>query len=193
MRFPVVSKDAVVQGIYLAARRNLSKAAKSKGETPDEKADHRFAEMLAFQSPPRANTDREFFDGMGTLADQFGKDVDGLNSAVAGARSHGYEPNPHDVYLPTIAQFEGDPLAFVPATGGRGHIKKVCEMRGVSCRGAVTVEGRQPESDPLGTPYLADDLVIEEVAKAAKTDPNITKASKNELRQEMTNKFAPKG
>lgn len=174
-------------------RKNLRKEAKSKGKQPDDVSDHRFAEMLALRSPPGLNgTDSAFFEGMGTLEQQFGKDKESLRETIAAAKRHGYTPNPRDVYLPTLAAFEGDPLAFVPPTGGRGHIKKVSEMRGWESRGAVTVKGRQPEKDPLEGPRLAEDLVQPEIKAIRAKDPKARKVADSELRQEVINKHAPK-
>ena len=61
MTHQVVSDNIHIQAAYEWLR--------NKGET------HRMAEMLAFQEAPRANTDREFFEGLGTLDKQF--DYDG--------------------------------------------------------------------------------------------------------------------
>jgi len=112
----------------------------------------RLAEMLALRQAPRCMTDSVFFSSVGTLDKQFGNDTESLNRTVSIAKKHGYTPNPNDYYNASLANFVGDPKAFIPATGGRGHIQKVCEERGTACSGAVTVKARQPDSDPLDNP-----------------------------------------
>lgn len=133
----IVSDNPLTQAFYEEMR--------SRGES------HNMAELLALRQFPGTMTDREFFEGQGTLADQFKGDEAMLNTIIERARSKGYNPNPNDVYVSALANDVGDPLAFVPPTGGRGHIQKVCEKRGTSCHGAVEVKGRQPENDPRET------------------------------------------
>ena len=108
----------------------------------------RLKAMLDAQSPPRSMTDVELFADVGTLDKQYRGEEQYLDSIVAGARKHGFNPNPHDFYMGNMARFVGDPEAFVPPTGGRGHIRKVCEQRGIPSSGAVNLAGREPEVDP---------------------------------------------
>lgn len=144
----------------------------------------RFAEMLALRSPPRAKSDRELFEGLGTLDKQFGGNDTQIDSVVAAARARGYEPNPNDVYMPTLADGLGDPLAFVPATGGRGHIKKVCEMRGTSCHGLVEVEGRPLEA-PIEAGALAPDLAEEMIEQRIAANPDLARVDRRDLLAEV--------
>jgi len=155
----------------------------------------KLAEMLALRSPPRANSDRELFAGVGTLDKQIG-DPEHLDALVGAAKRRGYRPNPNDVYQPGLARFPGDPEAFVPATGGRSHIKRVCEKRGWACHGAVEVKA--VEGEPKHVP-LAKSIVDREVRAKLRADKKLQSdlqrqftsapakaASKiNELRQEV--------
>ena len=133
----------------------------------------RLADMLASRQAPGAMTDREFFEGRGTLADQFAGAEGQLAKVVAAARAQGYEPKPNDVYVPTLANSIGDPLAFVPPTGGRNHVRRVCEQRQTSCEGAVTVQApmyREPTPDKP----LSDKLIREKSAILRKKHPKAT-------------------
>jgi len=138
------------------------------------------AEMLALRAPPRARTDRELFEGQGMLDKQFGGSPGQLEAVVAQAQQHGYRPNPNDVYIPMLANYPGDPLAFVPATGGRNHIRRVCEMRGVSCQGSVDVKGRQPEQEvPAGQldAGIANEIVDRQIAE----NPDLARVDRRDL------------
>lgn len=109
-----------------------------------------FAAMLADQAPPGVKTDSTFFgNAVNTVSKIMNDDPEYGQAIVAQARRHGYNPNPNDVYESGLAEKPGDPLAFVPATGGRGHIRKVLESRGWGGEGAVNIKARQPERDPL--------------------------------------------
>lgn len=113
------------------------------------------AEMLAMQQAPRGMTEDVFFEGIGTLDKQFSgaEGQSQLQHIVGEARKRGYNPNYNDYYCPSLASCPGDPAAFVPRTGGRSHVKKVLEQKGwSSVDGAVTVKGREPESDPHVSP-----------------------------------------
>lgn len=130
---PIISDDPRIQALY-----EQSRAAGSS---------HKLAEMLAFQSPPGSLTDREFFSGQGTLADQFKGDEAMLKRLVSTAASNGRRPQASDVYCSGLARFPGDPEAFVPSSGGRNYIRRLSEQRGHACHGAVEVKKREPTED----------------------------------------------
>ncbi len=148
-----------------------------------------FAEMLRHRSPPKALTDREFFEGLGTLDKQFDGDPEGLKRTVQAARRNGYKASPNDVYLPAIAEFQGDPLAFVPATGGRGHIEKVLKQRNMECDGVVTTKR---ERQPVKRKRLGDDLVREGVCDMVRANPDLRKVNKFDLASEVINQHGSK-
>ena len=110
------------------------------------------AEMLALQQAPRGMTDDVFFSGIGTLSDQFagGDGPAQLEAMIANCQAHGHTPNYNDYYVGSIAEFPGDPKAFVPRSGGRAHVKQVLEEKGWSTidGSAVTVKGRASDVDP---------------------------------------------
>lgn len=196
-RYPVISTDPTIQTMYLQTRKNLSADARRRGVEPDDIADHRFAEMLALRSPPGSKTDREFLAGFGTLEQQFGADKVGLNAVIRGAKKHGYNPGVRDVYLEPLASFPGDPQAFVSeSTGGRGHVKRVCEQRGLDCRGAVNVNGYRAErDDPIKKPKarLAEDVIRAEERKLARSERGgKKKTDRAELRERVIEKHSPK-
>ena len=165
-----------------AAQQKRYRQMLRRGESP------RLAEMLACQQAPKANTDVEFFQGHGTLAKQFEGDELNLGKLVKAAKAKGYTPNPNDIYMRGLANDFGDPLAFVPATGGRGHVKKVCESRNWGCDGAVKV--KQRDITPTPDVPLAPDLVEQGVKQIIAAEPDIVrKADKKELRAEAVKRF----
>lgn len=126
--------------------------------------DHVWAAMSATKRTFKTKTDRELFEGVRSLGDQFAHDPTGLQRILANAKKQGFTPSLNDMYVPGLAEFEGDKHAFVPATGGRGHIQKVCEMRNWSCDGAVTRQATDPESSPIPEGLHLDDTRATEIA-----------------------------
>jgi len=176
MAYPTVSDNPHVQAFYVQMRLD--------GQN------HAFAEMCALRQPPGAMADGEFFRDQGTLADQFKGDEAKLEHITAVAKSQGYTPTPNDVYMPGLADYPGDPLAFVPPTGGRHHIKKVCEEKNLECSGQVNV--KRVEKEPSRNVPLAEDLVQEAVADMHVTDPDLCrKATYQDLREEAIYRHGP--
>jgi hypothetical protein len=150
---------------------------------------HAWAAMTACQQSASAVTDRELFENIGTLDKQFsgeGGEAQ-LNHLASIARSHGYNPGIHDMYSSALARFEGDPEAFIPATGGRGHIKAICEQRNWSCDGMVKTNAdlsRHEEGTPSGK-HL-DPVRSRELAMVEKmTNPDAQGSSIDEIAQTM--------
>lgn len=147
---------------------------------------HSIAEMCALRSPPRCMTDSVFFSDQGTLQKQFGKRERELNYITKKAIESGYKPNCNDVYNPALAKFPGDPKAFIPATGGRGHVQAVCNERGWSCDGAVKVSGRAPETDPHTPKHkLHPSIVQRRYKQMVKQDPGVVHRDKGEVCAEI--------
>ena len=138
---------------------------------------------------PGLNTDTSFVAGRGTLSEQLGNQADLVcNSAIA----EGYTPQPSDIYLSSLADFPGDPKAFVKHDGAKQHVKDVCEEKGVPCEGSVKytpTERKPPEQDV----ELADDIVSEVATDMAKKNPALLKATNDEIRKEVTKRHGPKG
>lgn len=98
------------------------------------------------RSFPGLNTDTTFLANRGTLDKQF-EDKEALDRVVAKSMAMGFKPNPNSVYLSTLAECEGDPKAYV-TSDAKGHIKKVCEERGVGCHGSVNIKQPDARTDP---------------------------------------------
>ena len=143
----------------------------------------RMTETLKSRKFPPIRTDSTFLANHGTLDKQFEGDDRQLEAVVEAARKKGYNPNPNDTYIPSLARFTGDPLAFVPAGNPRSHIKKVCEETDRACEGAVEVS-RKEQSMPE-TVRLADDLVQEEAAMRIAENPEEALKPKEQLRNEI--------
>ena len=177
MSYPTVSGNDVIQACYVWLRK--------KGNS------HKLAEMLAYQQAPRANTDREFFEGMGTLDKQFAGEEHMRDKIVAKAMSKGYKPNANDVYLSSLARYPGDPEAFVSPSGGRGQIQKTCERRGWECDGSVKTKYREPEEAPKKK-QLAESIIKRKMLDAHARRPETKEMDQGELRQQMIDKHGSK-
>lgn len=175
------------------ARRLISKVTdrgfeQVESSTASDKA--QLDDMLASRRPPQSLTDRELFAGMGNLASQFHNDDHMLNHVVAQARAHGYEPNQNDIYNSGLARFIGDPLAFIPPTSGRGHIKKVCELQNRSCEGIVNYTAPViPEKEE--NIRLAPDLIAEQYRQDVAENPDLAHKPVNEVVEAIIDKHAP--
>ncbi len=82
-------------------------------ENPSD--DSSFMEMLKNRKFPGVRTDAQFLANHGTLDKQFSGDDRQLETITEKAKKYGYNPNPNDTYIPSLARYTGDPLAFVPA------------------------------------------------------------------------------
>lgn len=147
-----------------------------------------FALMLVLRQPPNVTTDREFYRGRHNLRQQFAGDPKGFNTVLRQAKKNGYVPRPGDVYEPGLCRpgMQGDPEAFVPATGGRDYIKKLLEKRGESCDGLVKVRSSGSKSQPAKP---IDERAAEQfIVEKKKTDKHFAKASKKEQIAEVARK-----
>lgn len=179
MGYPTVSSNEGIQSDYEWLRE--------KGNS------HRMAEMMAFREGPRSMTDREFFEGQGTLAKQFEGDERALDKLVENARARGYTPNYNDVYIGGLAKYPGDPEAFISPSGGRGQIQRLCEKRGWECSGAVNVKHRQPETDPREKrEKLGKDLTLRKMQQEIKKNPDKSRMNMRDLRDDVTDKHGGK-
>lgn len=154
---------------------------------------HGFAAMLVMQQPPACQTDATFFEGRGTLSDQLGKAV---NHYTHIAEQHGYRPGARDVYEPGLARFQGDPEAFIPAVGGKGHVKRVLEKRGYRVKrsdsashglGVEAIQQPPPKAKRMG-----NDLIRDNAQKMIQQDPSLAKLSKRDLKEAVIEKHGPK-
>jgi hypothetical protein len=157
-------------------------------------ASETFADMLASRQPPGGMTDNVAVAGIGKLGDQFkGKRGEiQLNKIIASAKRHGYTPNPNDIYQPGLAQFAGDPKAFIPSGAGyRSHIKKICEANDLACEGTVNVKRRQYRDAPKQIP-LAEKLIRELTPKVLAKDPALARKKPQEIREAVIAKHGSK-
>ncbi len=130
-------------------------------------------------------TDTSMMAQFGTLADQFDGAEDQLEHVTQTAIRHGYRPSANDAYMPALANFPGDPAAFVSMAGGEGHARKVCAERGEDClRRDGSYIYRAPKRDRKPPKRLADDLVDRVVAEKVKQDPSLARRTKD-LRNEV--------
>ena len=150
----------------------------------------RMDEVLKSKKMPAIRTDAQFLANHGTLDKQFAGDNRQLKAVTDKAKSLGYNPNPNDTYISTLARFPGDPLAFVPAGSPKSHIKKVCEATDRACEGDVSVN--RPRKEPAKTVRLGEDLVQEEAEQRIMKNPEEALKPKEQLRNEILDKHGAK-
>lgn len=149
---------------HITTKRMIYLAERLRG------VEHVWAAMTAARKAPAGRGDRSLFEGVGLLGDQFRTEAQ-LRQVVAQARRHGYNPSQGDMYVPSLAAFAGDPAAFVPATGGRGHIQRVLEERNWSGHGVVNRTAREDREPAIPDgPHLADDLAAQIATSYAGND-----------------------
>jgi hypothetical protein len=126
---------------------------------------HQLAEMLALQTPPMSNTDREFLEGHAN-GSQF-QDTPWVGDLYQGVAREAGVDTKGKVYLSGLARYQGDPEAWVT---GRGDVQRVLEKRGWGAEGSVNVKPTQAKQLSKAT-HLADDLVDGEVSRVLQTVP----------------------
>lgn len=123
MIYPIISADPAVQAHYELCR--------GKGTS------HSLSVIFATGKAPGAVTDKEFFAGHRTLGDQFSGEEEVFQQLVDTAEKNGRKPHYTDHYVSALAAYPGDPEAFVPASEGRGHVKRVLQKRDWDSDGLV--------------------------------------------------------
>lgn len=153
----------------------------------------KFAAMVALQAGPVLSTDDTFFQGQKPLYEQFGSQKH-LDRYIKAAKKRGFTPSPNSTYFSSLARFPGDPEAFVTRAQGRSYIRKLCEQRGWACEGAVKVDHREPESDPLAYENckpLGEDLIRNREEQMIQKNPELKRADRRELREQILAKHGP--
>ncbi len=141
--------------------------------------------MLALQSPPMSNTDREFLQG-NVNGSQFERKPAHGDAYAKVAKKAGQSVK-GKIYLSGLARFPGDPEAWVE---GRGDVKRLIESRpGWSCDGAVTV--RQPREEQSPPVDIAPSLVEELAQDAMENDPGLAEKPAEEVREKIRSKHKP--
>jgi hypothetical protein len=151
-RYPGVGDSRYGQALYAAMRLD--------GQS------HALAEMLALQSPPMSNTDREFLEGKGGCYDQF-HDNELLGAFYRQSAAEAGVDTTGKVYLSGLARRPGDPEAWV---SGRGDVQRVLEARGWGADGAVKVKARGADAPPPKK-KIADDIVAGQVERRLEAMP----------------------
>lgn len=149
-------------------------------ELREQGQSHRWAAMCACQKPPGSKTEREFFAGRHTLAQQFEGNDGQLNAIVAAARRKGFEPSANMIYDSTLADDLGDPKAFISPGGGTTELRRKVEFAGKGCDGAVKIKAREPER-PIEAGPLAPDLVQEIIEQKIQQNPDLARVDRRDL------------
>lgn len=140
--------------------------------------------MFALKSPPGAKgTDRAFFEGCGHASTLGIKDPWMDRVAHKEAREAGIATS-GKTYKSGLAdgRMWRDPLAWV---GSADDVKKVCELRGYSCRGAVNYRNTR-QVEPAPDVPLAPDIIAEFAQQKIAADPDIArKMSARELTEKI--------
>lgn len=125
MKYPVVSMNPTVQREYVGMRL--------RGQS------HTIAEMLALRVTPGLRTDATLLAAVNTGKADFSFDQKNLHSdAVTGTANRlGVHPKQYD---PTLADYAGDPKAFLPNDNPRAHQKKVRQQHADRCAKTVDAE-----------------------------------------------------
>lgn len=159
--YPIVSDDSQIQAEYVAARK--------RGES------HNFAEMVALQRfPGLGQTDTKLFRNYGTLLDQCGGVEREAARVVSNAKKHGYSPGYNDVYMPTLAQFPGDPRAFVSQAEGFEKARRYMDELGVSpIGGPLEHKQKRVEKPPKPSVPLAERTIRRYMKQEIERDPSL--------------------
>lgn len=145
-----------------------------------------------FLHAPAIKTAATWLSRHGTLLDHFGDSPEGrsaLEYRVEVARRNGYNPSPNDVYDETVALYPGDPEGFIPHDDPAGHIRRVCERRGVSCDSDLAKVKAREVAPPSPAP-LADDLVTDLAAEKIKENPDLAARPKTEIAEMIRDKHS---
>jgi hypothetical protein len=158
----------------------------------------KWATMLCLQAPPGLKTTDTFWSGRKTWVEHFGEEY--ANNVKAQFAKKGISIGANCEYMPELVRpgygpHNPDPEAIVSFDGARSYIKKLCESRGWACEGAVNVEHRQPESDPLADEAcipVADDLVRAKGRLMMQESPDVFSGkSRAEAREMILEKYGP--
>ena len=151
-----------------------------------------FADMLAARSAPALHGgDTHYFAGRGTLAKQFENNEEQLNYIVSTAKKAGYNPGVNDVYEPGMAEFIGDPRAFVSPAGGINQIKHVAEERNLTVDGPFK-RSRVVKDEPF-KPVIHKKILKRLSREMIAADPSLGRKSKREVKEAVMDKHAYKG
>lgn len=155
----------------------------------------KFAELLASRRVNLVGTDKQFR----ASHKRFGDDLAPEHAAKVARqlRRNGVEVDSNTVYLPDMAQFEGDPRAAFRPSDGKGEIVRRCEQMGAkrdlsAGRSTMKFEWEKPAVDPLeSAPPVADDLVMREIRDMVRADPAVAHEPLAKLKASVIKKRGP--
>lgn len=160
--YPIVSRNPAIQEAYLEMRKN--------GQS------HNIAELLAFRRSPDIRTDSTYMAGMVTDEDpaarRYRRDAEAAGIDTAGA-----------IYLSKIAEYPGDPKAFVRT---RGDIVRRCEELNYD----LEIDGRQVvksrDVPPAPSPGFDPETIADRLEQTFEANPGLEAdcAAKPELFKE---------
>lgn len=151
----------------------------------DSRAKARLADLLVSQQAPVIRTDATFMRGRKKGAEQFGNNALVRQAYMEPANRIGMSTDGR-CYLSEIADYPGDPRAWVESAD---DIRRVCEERGWSASGDVTVKGREKAPTPEVT--VAEDIVDREVAREVAANPEAARKPKA-TREKVRNRIKPR-
>lgn len=188
--------EFVKEGGGFVTRGAIYCRVRREGEEYGENAD-RWATMLCLNAPPGIQTTDTFWMGRKPWHEVYGSpDTKQNNTYVNHVKrelaKRGVNLKPNDEYMPELARFVGDPEAVVSFDGARSYIKNLCEKRGWACEGAVSVDHREPDSDPYdNAPAMDERLIRQKGRQMVQKDPSLKKLPRRELRQKVLDRFGP--
>lgn len=147
---------------------------------------NQLADMLSSQQAPRVMTDDVYLAGVGSLEQQI-PEKDHLELVTKTAMAHGYKPKASDYYRPDLAEFPGDPKAFLNHGQGLGHLKKTLAERGMHMDRDGDVHCQEPHRDPYEKPKLKlHPKLVRKIKKdRVKDNPDLARADQRELVEDI--------
>lgn len=181
-------REMVAEGGGYVSRGAIYIRVRREGEERGQNAD-RWATMLCLNAPPGLRTTDTFWAGRKPWHQVFDPRYCERVKKELGMR--GVNIGAHQEYMPELARFIGDPEAVVPFDGARSYMKKLCEKRGWAINGAVSVEHREPDSDPYDAP-LADDIIRQKGRQMVEKSPSTFDGlTRKEAREKVLAHFGP--
>lgn len=144
-----------------------------------------FDRMVVAQSPPGANTDREFLHGV-CNGNQFERQPEIGNYYKRECEKRGGSVKGRK-YLSQLAKFPGDPEAWISS---RGDVQKVLEKRGWGSEGSVKVKARESDKEPAKAIPIADKIVDRETARELEGQ-TVTKREYLDRRDKVKRRLSP--
>ncbi len=155
----------------------------------------RMAELLACRRVNVIGTDKKYMAGFKRFGDEMAPEH--AAKVARQLRRNGVSVDSNTIYMPDMAQFEGDPRAAFRPSDGRGEIIRRCERMGAkrdlsAGRSTMKFEWDKPAVDPLeSAPPVADDIVMREVRDMVRANPDVAHEPLAKLKAEVIKKRRP--